>query len=159
MKEKDGRDCIHFDTSVWLSLHVKEKEIWENSMDYLRYIVFGEQTRGGMSIVILGEIVYKLVEFFREDPETLRLSLEFIDNFIIKGKIVIHNLDDSDFRTVQEIKEETGIRAHPPELLEIAVALRTGARVFETMDEIADSEVLRGYLKERGLLLKKFNPG
>jgi predicted nucleic acid-binding protein len=159
MEAKDGRDCIHFDTSVWLSLHVKEREIWEKSTEYLRHIIFGKQTRGGMSIVILGEILYKLVEFFRKDPETLRLSLEFIDNFIIKGKIVIHNLDDSDFEAVRKIKEETGIRAHPPELLEIAVALRTGAKVFETMDEIVDSDVLRGYLKERGLLLKKFNPG
>ena len=150
---------MHFDTSVWLSLHVKENEIWEKSLKYLRHIVFGKQTRAGMSIVILGEIVYKLLEFFREDPETLRLSLEFIDKFLIGGKIVIHNLDDKDFETVREIKDETGIRAHPPELLEIAVALRTGAKVFETMDQIADSNILKAYLKKRGLLLKKFSPG
>jgi len=140
-------------------MHVKEKEIWEKSTEYLRHIVFGKQTRGGMSIVILGEIVYKLIEFFRNDPGTLRLSLEFIDKFLVEGKIVIHNLDDKDFETVQKIKDETKIRAHPPELLEIAVALRTGAKVFETMDEIADSDILRNYLKKRGLLLKKFSPG
>ena len=59
----------------------------------------------------------------------------------------------------QLLKEDTKIRgAHVPELLEIAVSLRTGAKVFETMDKIADNDILRAYLKRRRLSLRKFNP-
>ena|SRR3990172_9066421 len=111
-----------------------------------------------MSIIVLGEIVSKPIEFFRKDVPALMETLDFIDTFIIRGGITIHNLDNIDLDVVQEIKEETGIRAHLSELLEIAVSLRTGAKVFETTDEIADSDVLRSYLKKRGLALKKFSP-
>ena len=79
---EDKRHCIHFDTNVWLSLILKKDDISERSADYLSRVIFSKHTRAGMSVVVLGEIVYKLIEFYRKDPETLMSSLKFIDNFI-----------------------------------------------------------------------------
>ena len=110
MEAEDGRDCIHLDTNIWLLALDRQESTREKTAAYLSHIVYGTQTRAGMSIIVLGEIVSKLIEFFRKDVPTLVEALDFIDTFIIKGGIIIHNLDNSDLNTVQEIKEETGIR-------------------------------------------------
>jgi predicted nucleic acid-binding protein len=158
--KKSTRDCIHFDTNIWLSLIAKKPELSKRAASHLDRIIYGKQARAGMSIVVPGETVYKLIESFRKDVDTLMTALGFVERFVIRGEIVIHNLDERDITMAQQIKEDTRIRGvHAPEFLEIAVALRTGAKRFETMDEIADNEILKGYLKQKGLRLIKFSPG
>ena len=157
---KGKRDCIHFDTNIWLSLIAKKPELSERAASHLDRVIYGKQARAGMSVVVLGETVYKLIESFRKDVDTLMTALGFVEKFVIRGEIVIHNLDHRDIEMAQQIKEDTRIRGlHVPELLEIAVALRTEAKQFVTMEELGGNETLKPYLKQKGLRLIRFSPG
>lgn len=81
-RKQDRRQCVHFDTNVWLSLLVKEEDTSERTARYLSRVIFSRHTRAGMSVVVLGEIIFKLIEFYRGDPETLSSALDFIERFL-----------------------------------------------------------------------------
>jgi len=156
--EKDShKPCYHMDSNIWLGALIPDDERMRiKHENFLKDIINDRHKTVGASVVIMGEIIKKLKENLDKDKDAFFTALDFFGKLIFKGKLKVHSICPEDNKIVDEIVSETRIRADLPELIELTVMIKERSGVFVTMEKIADNQILREYMNNSGISIKRF---